>query len=58
MKIAVVTITMDCNVQLLRVHNNIIMIVTDIRGGSKVSQISCISDSTCNKNFDGEFREL
>jgi len=27
----------------------------DIRGGSKVSQISCILHSTCNKNFDGEF---
>jgi len=24
------------------------MIVTDIRGGSKVSQISCILYSTCN----------
>jgi len=34
------------------------MIVTDIRGGSKVSQISCILDSTYNKNFDGEFGEL
>jgi len=34
------------------------MIVTDIRGGSKVSQISRILDSTCNKNFDGEFGEL
>jgi len=34
------------------------MIATDIRGGSKVSQISCILDSTCNKNFDGEFGEL
>jgi len=57
MKMAVVTITMDCNVQLLRVQNKI-MIVTDIRGGSKVSQISCILDSTRNKNFDGEFGEL
>jgi len=28
------------------------MIVTDIHGASKVSQISC------NKNFDGEFGEL
>jgi len=25
------------------------MIVTDIRGESKVSQTSCILDSTCNK---------
>jgi len=23
-----------------------------------VSQISCILDSTCNENFDGEFGEL
>jgi len=34
------------------------MIVTDIRGRSKVSQIRCILDSTCNTNFDGEFGEL
>jgi len=34
------------------------MIVTDIRGGSKVLQISCILDRTCKKNFDGEFGEL
>jgi len=34
------------------------MIDTDIRGGSKVSQTSCILHSTCNKNFDGEFGEL
>jgi len=34
------------------------MIVTDIRGGSKVSQINCSLDSTCNKNFDGQFGEL
>jgi len=34
------------------------MIVTDIRGGSKVSQISCNLVSTCNNNFDGEFGEL
>jgi len=27
----------------------------DIRGGNRVSQISCILDSMCNKNFDGEF---
>jgi len=38
-----------------RVQN---MIVTDIRGGSEVSQISAFLDSTCNKNFDGEFGEL
>jgi len=30
----------------------------DIRGGNRVSQVSCILDSTCNKNFDGEFGEL
>jgi len=34
------------------------VIVTDIRGGNTVSQISCILDSTCNKNFDGEFGQL
>jgi len=34
------------------------MIVVGIGGKSKVSQISCILDSTCNKNFDGEFGEL
>jgi len=34
------------------------MIIVDIRGGSKVSQISCILDSTCNKSFDGESGEL
>jgi len=34
------------------------MIVADIRGGSKASQISCILDIMCNKNFDGEFAEL
>jgi len=34
------------------------MIVTDIHGGSKVSKISCILDSTCNKNVGGEFGEL
>jgi len=27
----------------------------DIRGGNRVSQISFVLDSTCNKNFDGEF---
>jgi len=30
----------------------------DIRGGNRVSQIICILDSTCNKNFDEEFGEL
>jgi len=34
------------------------MIVTDVHGGSKVSHISCILDSTYNKNFNGEFGEL
>jgi len=34
------------------------MIVMDVRGGNRVLQISCILDSTCNKNFDGEFGEL
>jgi len=34
------------------------MIITDIRGGSKVSQINCILDSTYDRNFDREFREL
>jgi len=34
------------------------MIVTDIRGRSKISQISCILDSTCNKNIHGEFGEV
>jgi len=34
------------------------MIVTDIRGGSKVSQIRWILDIMCNKNFHGEFGEL
>jgi len=34
------------------------MIVTDIRGGNKVLQISCILASMCNKKFDGEFGEL
>jgi len=34
------------------------MIVMDILGRNKVSQISCILDGACNKNFDGEFGEL
>jgi len=34
------------------------VIVMDIRGGNRVSQISCILDSTRNKNFDREFGEL
>jgi len=34
------------------------MIIMDIRGRGKVSQISCFLDSTCNKNFEGEFVEL
>jgi len=48
MKIAGVTTAMDCDVQLLEVRN---VIVTDICGGKRVSQISCILDSTCNKNL-------
>ena len=51
MKIAV-----DCDVfAAIQVTN---VIVTDIRGGNRVSQISCILDTMCNKNFDGEFGEL
>jgi len=57
MKIAVVTPTMEYGLQCItaRVQN---MIDTDIRGGSKFSQISCILDITCNNNFDGEFGQL
>jgi len=29
----------------------------DVRGKNRVSQINCILDRTCNKNFDGEFEQ-